>query len=74
MQKSCIVTFRCTESELKRLTALADELDRTRAWIAREIIFGDFFIKYHSGILGAKTNIEAQMHINQHMKRDDDDQ
>ena len=29
MQKSCIVTFRCTESELERLTALADELDRT---------------------------------------------
>jgi predicted DNA-binding protein len=40
MQKSCIVTFRCTESELERLTALADVLDRTRAWIAREIIFG----------------------------------
>ena len=74
MQKPCSITFRCTESELERLTALADELDRSRSWVARQIIFGDFFVKYHSGILGSKTNVEAQMHINRHMKRDYDDQ
>ena len=73
MSRMKTITFRLSEEESEMLDALAIELDRSRSWLIREIVFGDFFIKYHSGILGAESNIRAQHHLERLMKGKDDD-
>tara|TARA_Y100000592_G_scaffold99430_1_gene175412 strand:- start:205 stop:492 length:288 start_codon:yes stop_codon:yes gene_type:complete len=73
MTKLRTITFRLSEEESEMLGALAEELDRSKSWLIREIVFGDFFVKYHSGILGAASNIRAQHSIERLMKGESDD-
>ena len=52
----------------------ADELGWTVSKLCHEIIFGDFFTKINSGILGSISNIKAQQELERIMKGDMHDQ
>ena len=74
IMKTKTASLRVTYEEYARLQRTADELGWTVSKLCHEIIFGDFFTKINSGILGSISNIKAQQELERIMKGDMHDQ
>ena len=72
--KTKTFSSRCTDEQYARLQRTADELGWSVSKLCHEIIFGDFFTKINSGVLGSISNIKAQQEIERIMKGDMYDQ
>tara|TARA_Y100001938_G_scaffold141738_1_gene211975 strand:- start:545 stop:766 length:222 start_codon:yes stop_codon:yes gene_type:complete len=72
--KTRTASMRLSHEEYARLQRTADELGWSVSQLCHEIIFGDFFTKINSGILGSISNIKAQQEIERIMKGDMNDQ
>jgi len=67
--KTQTITLRCTPDEHKQLSTMADQYGWTISKTSHEIIFGDFFTRLGSGIIEARSNIDAQANIESVMRR-----
>tara|TARA_Y100000592_G_scaffold93771_1_gene157494 strand:- start:3933 stop:4154 length:222 start_codon:yes stop_codon:yes gene_type:complete len=72
--KTRTASMRLSDEDYERLKRTADGLGWSVSQLCYEIIFGDFFTKINSGILGSISNIKAQQEIERIMKGDMHDQ
>lgn len=64
---------RCSDDQYNKLEKAADQLGWSVSKLLYEIVFGDFFTRLDSNILGSIANIKAQQEIERLMKRDKHD-
>ena len=71
--KTRTAALRCSDDQYEKLRKAADQLGWSVSQLLYEIVFGDFFTRLDSGILGSFANIQAQQELERLMKRVKDD-